>query len=113
MAVRLETFDILTQRGRLEPDAARAIGDAIEVEIRANQPVTMPVFELRMSQIEAKFSQVESRFTQVDGRFTQLEAKMDARLAQLEARLFLKMAGVMATGIGLLIAVLRVFRYAF
>ncbi len=56
---------------------AVALGHAIEEELKAAQPVTLPIFEVRMVAIDAQFAAFRSEFK--------------ADLARLESRLTNKM----------------------
>lgn len=110
MAVQLATLDILTQKGHFEPQIARAIGEAIETEIRGAQIVTLPMLDLRLAELKGGLElKIESARSQLEIRIGQV----DVKLAQLESRLFFKMAGFGITSLGILIAVLRLFRSSF
>lgn len=75
MAVQVATLDILTERGHFEPEVARAIGGAIEMEINhAKDPLATrtELFEVRDNlkrEFEDFRSEVKREFAAVRAEF--------------------------------------------
>jgi hypothetical protein len=70
------TVELLIQKARLEPDAALAIAEAVDMAIHNAQLVTVPILDARLAAFEGR----------VDARFAASEAKMEVRFAALEGR---------------------------
>jgi hypothetical protein len=93
MSVQLATLDILMNEAHFEPVVARAIGAAIENELRHSQFVTEAILDSRVAKLEIK----------VDAVRTDLKLEM----SQLESRLLLRMAGLGAAGIAILFSLMK------
>jgi hypothetical protein len=84
MAVQVATLDILTERGHFEPEVARAIGGAIEMEINhAKDPLATrtELFEVR-DNLKREFEDFRS---EVKREFAAVRAEMAHEFAAVRA----------------------------
>src|SRR5690349_20580451 len=93
MAMQVSTLDILIEKAHFEPQVARAVGEAIENEIRMAQVVTVPILDARLSEsrsyMDSKFSAIDSKFGAIEARFNTIESRFntqDTRLGSLETK---------------------------
>jgi hypothetical protein len=126
--MQVATLDILVDRAHFDPQVARAIGEAIESEIRAHAPVTEPVLDKKIDGLRVDLEsqrvgldrKIDELYVGLDRKIDALRANLEQRmarlrgsieltLAQLENRLVLKMAALGAAGVGILFALLRRF----
>ncbi len=63
-------MDKLIEKGGATPQLAQAIGEALDITLKATNLVTVPVLDTRFAQLETK---LEVRFGAVDARFNTLE----------------------------------------
>jgi hypothetical protein len=75
--------DKLIEKASFPPEVAVAVAEAVEVTIKAENIVTVPVLDTRFAAVETK---MEARFGAVDGRFAAADAKMEARFGAVEAK---------------------------
>jgi hypothetical protein len=117
MALHAETFGILIEKGRFEPEVALGIAEAIETSMTHAQFVTVPILDARLQElradtrialmsIENKLStgfqevdakidrtfaefagKIDHKFGEVDCGFAKLEGKIDQKFAELVARM--------------------------
>lgn len=85
-----EAIDLLTTKGRFQPDQAVILAEVIDMGIRDAQPVTVPILNARFSEFEARWAvfeaKMEARFAAIEARMAALETKMAAFEAKMEAR---------------------------
>ena len=95
--MRALTVETLVKKGRLEPEVAVAVAEAMDQTIVHAELVTVPILDARLAISKADFdarfaafsAQVDARFAafsaQVDVRFAAFSAQVDARFAAFSA----------------------------
>ncbi len=104
MPVLVTTLDILTERAHLDPQVARAIGDAIENEMQRSSPVTETILDARV--IELK-SHLEGKIVELKGH---LEGKIESCKADVVHWVFSALLGQLAVILGAVYFMLRTGR---
>jgi hypothetical protein len=97
MPVLVTTLDILTERAHLDPQVARAIGDAIENEMQRSSPVTEPMLDVRVAELKSHF----------DARLSVLEVKTESSKADIVRWIFSALIGQLAVTLGAVYFMLR------
>lgn len=68
-------MDKLIEKGGATPQLAQAIGEALDITLKAANLVTVPMLDARFAQLEAK---LEVRFGAIEGRFGALERALES-----------------------------------
>jgi hypothetical protein len=68
-------MDKLIEKGRTTPQLAQAIGEALDITLKAANFVTVPMLDARFAQHEAK---MEARFGAMEVRFSALERALES-----------------------------------
>lgn len=68
-------MDTLIEKGRVAPELARAIGEALDITLKAANLVTGPMLDVRFAQHEAR---MEARFGAMEARFNALERALES-----------------------------------
>jgi hypothetical protein len=68
-------MDKLIEKGRTTPQLAQAIGEALDITLKAANFVTVPMLDARFAQLEAK---MEARFGAMEVRFSALERALES-----------------------------------
>jgi predicted nucleic acid-binding Zn-ribbon protein len=81
----------------------------VEEELKHQRELMREGFERmdkRFEQVDKRFEQIEKRFEQIDRRFEQVDKRFDEMLKRHDQQFFW-LFGLIATGVGLVIAALR------
>jgi hypothetical protein len=68
-------MDKMIEKGRTTPQLAQAIGEALDITLKAANFVTVPMLDARFAQLEAK---MEARFGAMEVRFSALERALES-----------------------------------
>ena len=68
-------MDKLIEKGGATPQLAQAIGEALDITLKAANLVTVPMLDARFAQHEAK---METRFGAMEARFSSLERALES-----------------------------------
>jgi len=102
MAVQVETLDILTERAHFDPEVARAVGDAITVEVNAARDTLVTKTDLHR-EIAAVRQEISA-----------LRSEMRTEIANLKTDIikfvFTALATQMALLVGIMLAIIQYLR---
>lgn len=83
-----EAVDLLMQKGKFEPKVALAVAEAVEVKMSQSQFVTVPVLDVRLSELKAG---IQAEVTRLDHKIdlfkSDLEKKIDGVKSELEKKI--------------------------
>ena len=68
-------MDKLIEKGGATPQFAQALGEALDITLKAANLVTVPMLDARFAQLEAK---LETRFGAMEARFNSLERGLES-----------------------------------
>lgn len=105
MSVQVATLDILVDRAHLEPEVARAIGDAIVMELKHSRQSLVTTEDLKLTKDELKRemgdlkrelgdmrrelggliqrAEFDARMAKIDDRFAELTQRMEKGFAEI------------------------------
>ena len=101
MAVQLATLDILTDRARFEPEVARAIGDAITMEINHSRDTLAT-----RADVIAFRAEFEAFRTGTRQEFVLVRAEIKVAMAECKSAILRWMFAAMATQTALLVGIM-------
>jgi hypothetical protein len=102
VSVQVATLDILVDRAHLEPEVARAIGDAIVMEIKHARGSLVTSEDLKLAKGELKReagdlkremgelirrAEFEARMVKIDERFTELTQRLEKGFAEIRTEM--------------------------
>ncbi|HEY4210249.1 MAG TPA: hypothetical protein VGM84_02105 [Steroidobacteraceae bacterium] len=85
-------------QGRLEPQMALAIANAIENEMIQSKLVTVPILDARMAAVDARFAALDARFTVLEKTVEVLIERTKAELVRWVFGTFLGSSVISAAG---------------
>jgi len=130
MAVQVETLDILTERAHFDPEVARAVGDAITVEVNAARDTLATKADLLLTKADLQreiadvrqditdvrrdITDVRQDIADVRQKISALRSEMHAEIANVKTDIikfvFTALATQMALLVGIMLAIIQYLR---
>lgn len=88
MPLQATTVDVLVNKGKLDPEVALAVAEAIDIAMTESRIVTVPILDARLTELRTDlFGVITAVDQKLETRCLGLERRIDATCANLEHKI--------------------------